>query len=120
MTSETRHDQMREEAQEFHMEHPEIWRLFVRFTFQLIERGFKHNSARAVFHRIRWETDQADVDGNTTFKINDHHSPFYARRFMKIYPDMEGFFRLRTQISKYADVSSLPALGPMDFPYDQT
>ena len=125
----TRHDEMREAAIRFHREHPEVWQLFVRFTFELIHRGFQHYSARAIFHRIRWETAEAGVDQEKEFKIGNNHSPFYARRFMAMYPQYapvfdedgkkveHGFFRTREQISKREVRWDLPELGPQDFPY---
>ena len=41
----------------FHENHPEVWDLFVQFSFQMINRGYKHYSANAIFERIRWEKD---------------------------------------------------------------
>ena len=32
-------------------ENPRVWELFVKFTFELIQRGFTHHSAYAVMHR---------------------------------------------------------------------
>jgi len=37
-----------------------------------------------VFERIRWETDQADVDGRSTFKLNNNYRAFFARWFMDL------------------------------------
>jgi len=73
---------------------PQIWELFQRFTFHMIRRGFSHYSARAVIHRVRWETATPLEDG-TQFKINNNWSPFYARKFHKTYPEHDGFFRNR-------------------------
>ena len=95
----TRLDELREQCQKYSDEHPLVWKLFVRFTFDRINRGFEHYSANAIFERIRWETDQAQVDPKKRFKICNNYRPFYARRFMKMYPQHEGFFRVRTQTS---------------------
>lgn len=112
----TRYEEMRRQCIRFHREHPKVWELFVQFTFELIDRGFKHYSAQhGVFARIRWETDQADVDGRSMFKLNNNYSPFYARRFMKMYPQHNGFFRVRKQTSKDELATGLPELGPSDF-----
>lgn len=124
----TRYEQMRQAAQQFHCDHPEVWDLFVRFTFELIHRGFEHYSARAVFHRIRWETAEARGVDSNEFKIGNNHSPFYARRFMRMYPEygpseddegnrIQGFFRIREQISKRKDAINGSELGPDDYPY---
>ena len=99
----TRHEQLKIACIEFHKAHPEVWQMFVRFTFDRISRGFKNYSVNAIFERIRWETDTVRND-DSQFKLNNNYRAFYARAFMKKYPEHEGFFRLREQISK-----SLPA-----------
>ena len=81
-------------AAELHVRNPVVWELFVKFTLELIARNFKHHSVRSVWHRIRWETPAGD-DGVIRFKLGDHHAKFYGRRFMKEYPEHEGFFRSR-------------------------
>jgi len=113
--SMTRYDQLRDECRRFHAKHPDIWDLFEQFTRQKIRQGFKNYSARGVFHRIRWETEKPKYKQGEEFKLNDHHSPFYARRFMRMYPDCAGFFRTRVQLSKATSPTSLPPLGPADF-----
>ena len=115
----TRYEEMREQCVAFHIAHPQVFALFDRFTREAIGRGFRNYSAKAVFERIRWETDQADVDGNSTFKMNNNYTSFYARAWMRLNPDHEGFYRLRSQISKNEPASDLPPLGPGDFPYEQ-
>lgn len=109
--SKTRLEEMREQCNRFHVEHPEVWDLFVRFTFEMINRGYKHYSAKGVFERIRWEKD-AGGDGVTQFKLGNNYTPFYSRRFMKMYPEYDGFFRLRQQTSEGRDATNLPELSP--------
>jgi hypothetical protein len=111
----TRNDELKEAVTRFHKEHPEVWDLFCRFTFMKINAGFKHYSARGIFHRIRWETDLPAYDKGNEFKLNDHHSPFYARRFMATYPEHEGFFRTREQISMQVSAVNMPELTPSYF-----
>ena len=110
----TRYDQMKERFEKFHNEHPEVWALFIDFTFDRIRLGFEHYSVDAITQRIRWETE---VGSNklADFKINDHYRAFYARLFMDTYPDYKGFFRLRPQKSKDRAASRLPELTPADF-----
>jgi hypothetical protein len=82
---------------------PLAWRLFQRFTLELIDRGFAHYSSDAVLHRVRWETAvSARVGG---FKVNNNLAPLYARMFHETYPAHDGFFRMR--VSKY-DVALPP------------
>ena len=111
----SRYDQMRARCRAFHDGHPEVWDLFVRFTFERIWRGFKNYSADAIFHRIRWEMAQPTYEKGKEFKLNDHYTAFYGRRFMRLYPEHDGFFRLRRQTSKDDDACSLPELTPQDF-----
>ncbi len=110
----TRYDELADSVRKFHKKHPMVWTLFQRYTFDRINRGFKHYSAYAIFERVRWETDQAQVDGDE-FKLNNNHRPFYARAFMKKYPEHEGFFRTRVQTSKEKTATGLPELKPSDF-----
>lgn len=78
---------------EFHIANPQVYALFERFTFEVIMRGFRHYSADAIIHRVRWETSITTTDNE--FKINDHHTAYYARRFHANHPEHDGFFRLR-------------------------
>ena len=84
----------KEKVNAFHRENPEVWQLFKRFTFEKIRQGFKHYSAMSIFERIRWETPAGD-DGKEQFKLNTNYRKAYALRFMKLYPEYEGFFRMR-------------------------
>ena len=111
--SETRLEEMRDQCEAFHRDHPKVWLLFRRFTGELIKRGFKHGSARAVWEHIRWETAEADTT-EAEFKLNNNHHPFYARAFMNAYPKHDGFFRTRVQISAEGDATKLSPLGPGD------
>lgn len=113
----TRRDELEDAARDFHASHPQVWRHFVKFTLEIIDRGFTHYSVNAIFERIRWETDQADDEGRSTFKLNNNHRPFYARWFMEAYPEHDGFFRLRQLTSEFEAAKDLPELGPEDFAY---
>lgn len=115
MQQGSRFDQMRDECQRFHVAHPEVWDEFVRLAFIAINRGHKSYGARALWGVMRWNSDMGDGDQDA-FRLNDHHSPFYARRFHRMYPDHDGFFQLREQKSKKDHASNLPPLGPKDFP----
>lgn len=109
---------MLDQFKKYDEQNPQFWVLFVRFTFDLINRGFKHNSATAVCQRIRWETSASDYEQGKSWKVNNTHMPFYARKFMAFYPMYRGFFRTREQISKGMDAVDLPPLTPEDFPYE--
>lgn len=93
-TAEPSSYELRRQAFErFHAENPHIYDLFCRFADELIQRGRQHYSARLICSRIVWHIDTTTTgDG---FKINDHHSPFYARLWLEEHPEHEGFFRTR-------------------------
>jgi hypothetical protein len=78
--------------------HPPAWKLFQRFTLELIERGFARHSSDAVLHRVRWETAITTDDGSC-FKVNNNVTPLYARRFHQTHPQHDGFFR--TRVSRF-------------------
>jgi hypothetical protein len=80
---------------QFDQDNPEIWALFVRFTFEKIGQGFTHYGARDMLHRIRWETEVVENGSASGFKINNIWSPWYARKFHRAYPQHAGFFRNR-------------------------
>jgi hypothetical protein len=94
----SRLDELKEQAQQFHKDHPEVWDNFVKFTFDRIQKGYKNYSVYSIMERIRWDMSIGG-DGLTEFKINNNIRPFYARRFMKLYPECSGFFRIREQKS---------------------
>ncbi len=113
----TRLQEMREQVTRFHEAHPEVWDLFVRFSLEMIDRGYEQYSAQSVIERIRWEKD-AGGDGTSAFKINNNYTAFYSRRFMRTYPEHEGFFRTRYQVSDDCDATELPELAPRDYEYE--
>lgn len=110
----SRHEEMREQVTAFHNKHPDVWDLFVKFTFEKINQGYSNYSVNAVFERIRWEMD-AGGDGATMFKLNNNYRAFYSRRFMKKYPRYDGFFRTRQQTSEAREATNMPELTPMDY-----
>jgi len=118
MDMEDRHEEMRQQVIEFTKDNPDVWRLFCDFTFDRINKGFKNYSANAIFERIRWEKDIGG-DGVAQFKLNNNYRAFYARAFMRKYPEHNGFFRIREQISKEEYASNLPELAPSDYEYLQ-
>ena len=95
----------------FDAKNPHIWRLFERFTFELIASGFKHHSAHAIIFRIRWETDVQTVGAGFAegrqLKISNGVFPFYSRKFARLHPEHKGFFRFR-----HSQADDLPTTQP--------
>lgn len=112
----TRKDEIDQKAAAFSKEHPNVSKMFIKFTLEAIARGFANYSTKAVFERIRWEADQADSDGRSTFKMNNNYTSWYARRFMELYPQHQGFFRTREQTSANQGATGMPELTPSDYP----
>jgi hypothetical protein len=96
---------------EFHAENPEVYRLFDRFTYDVIKRGLTHYSADAIMHRVRWFTtvETSDVEG---YKINNNWVAFYSRLWMRDHPEHEGFFETRVQKAVANGEDPTPELEP--------
>ena len=108
----TREDELREQVNSYHRQHPEVWDLFCAFTREVIRAGHKNYSAKAIFERIRWERDIGGKTGDA-FKLNNNYRAFYARRFMKKYPLHDGFFRTRKQTSETREATYMPEITPL-------
>ena len=78
---------------EYHQRNPQVYTAFKRFTFQAIGSKRQRFSSMAVIQRMRWESM---VSGDDDFKINNNYAPYYARLFMKDFPQYEGFFETRS------------------------
>jgi len=78
---------------EFHHKNPEVYELFKRFTFQVVNSGRHGYGARSLIERIRWHTNIETTDPD--FKINNNHAPHYARMFMLEFPKHDKFFTTR-------------------------
>ena len=87
----------KENFNEYHKNHPEIYSLFVKFTNMATQRK-KYYSAKAIFHRIRWETM---ISGEGDYKIDDGWISHYARKFMDDFPQHRGFFQTRDRKNSY-------------------
>lgn len=77
----------------FNDENPEVYELFTKFTFEAIKRGHKRLSAWMIANRIRWETTIVTV--NCEYKISNDYIALYSRKFMKDYPQYNGFFKIK-------------------------
>lgn len=95
----TRADQIYAKFVIFHLTNPKIWELFVKYTFDRIDRGFKNYGAGAIFERIRWDTDTPTASEDNLKLCNDYRA-YYARMFHAKYPQYDGFFRIRKRRSE--------------------
>ena len=51
----SRKEEMDEQAAAFSKQNPYVSVLFIKFTKEIISRGFKNYSVNAIFERIRWK-----------------------------------------------------------------
>ena len=87
------------EFKTFHQKNPEVYKMFVQFTLQAINRGHTKLSSEMVINRIRWETNVVTFS-HDPYKINNDYKPFYSRMFMAEHPKYNNFFQKR---GSYAD-----------------
>ena len=79
--------------EDYDSQNPHLWDYFLKYTLKIIALGYKRSSARHVIHIIRYETALAAKDD--IFKCSDHITPYYARKFMAMYPQHDGFFTIK-------------------------
>lgn len=80
--------------EEYDDANPQLWAAFRRYAKLARRKGFKHYSARGIFEIIRWHTG---VTCPGAFKINNNLQQYYALKLMRLYPEFEGFFRIRNK-----------------------
>ena len=99
---------MRAACNEFHLQHPDVWRLFVKFALEKAALGYDHFGVGSVFERLRWETSKGGEEPE--LKINNNFRAFYARRFNRMHPYLGGgeFFRTRIQVSESVPANESP------------
>ena len=79
---------------------PHIWTAFVKYAKQVAMRR-EYFSAKAIFHRMRWDTAIGEVDAE--YKLSDGWISHYARKFLEEYPEHDGFFRTVQRRVSYFD-----------------
>jgi hypothetical protein len=96
----TRADEMDEQAHAFVVDHPDVWRLFCRFAFDLVASGRPHGGAKAIWERIRWEyATSAHTARDVDHALNNNLVAPIARIFAATYPERASFFRFRERTS---------------------
>lgn len=68
---------------------PEVYRLFEKFTLQMIQRQPVRGSAWMVANRVRWETTMSHDE---EYKVTNDYIAMYARLFMARHPQYDGYF----------------------------
>jgi len=78
---------------EYDEQNPDIWECFVEKTKDAARKGYKKIGAHFILHILRWETGVRAK--GSPWKINHNHFPYYARKYMKEFPEDEGIFDIR-------------------------
>jgi len=84
---------IREGFNRFNKENPYIFQSFEEQAFKAINRGRKKISAKMIINWIRWNEFLHTTDQN--FRINDAYHAYYARYFVKKYPEHKDVFEFR-------------------------
>lgn len=110
---------------EFHAENPWVYTRMLEHCRALQDRGYAKYSARTLISVMRFEWDlkttgedvrfKGDVD-TSRVKLNNNHSPYYARMIMTKHPEFARFFDLREVDSGddgiYPDPPSVAVVAP--------
>ena len=75
-----------------------VWDAFLVEAQKVIRRGYAHYSARTIIHVMRHHS--AVSENGSEWKINNNHSPYFARLFDIIYPQHVGLWEYRTTTKK--------------------
>lgn len=84
---------IREGFDRFNKNNPHIYKAFEKQALSAISKGRKKLSAKLIINWIRWNEFLESSDKN--FKINDAFQSYYARHFVKNYPEHNAVFNFR-------------------------
>lgn len=87
-------DKWQAKFEEFDEANPHVYKLVVRYALEVLASGKKRIGINTIFERIRWYTD-IETNSFDSFKINQNFTPYYARKFMRDYPQYQGLFQTR-------------------------
>ncbi|MFM9424367.1 hypothetical protein RCH10_000795 [Variovorax sp. GrIS 2.14] len=71
-----------------------VYDAFEEEALHVVAKGFKHYSARTIIEALRHHSALQDV-GCGHWKLNDWHTPYFARLFALVNPANEGLFEFR-------------------------
>jgi hypothetical protein len=87
---------------EFHHANPQVYVRLKELCHELCQAGFQRYSTRTLICVLRFEWDlktggqEVIIAGEPRFvKLNNNHTPYYARMLIEEMPGMAGFFELR-------------------------
>ncbi len=88
---------------QFHRANPWVYDRLVEISKDLLAKGFGKYSMRTLIAVLRFEWDLKTSGQNVSIgsgqtvkvKLNNNHSPYYARMLMQQHPQFKGFFDMR-------------------------
>lgn len=89
----------------YHKQNPHIYARFCKLALEATQRR-NYFSAKVIFHVIRWYTP--DTDDQPVFKIDDGWISHYARKFMRDYPEHDGYFKTANRVGSYHEEDPPP------------
>jgi len=84
---------------DFHNSNPWVLEKLTSMAKDLKAVGVNKYSLRGFFHIVRHKYILKTKDASR-FMLNNNYSPYYARLIMRLNPELEGFFEIRTQKTK--------------------
>ena len=84
----------REKYETFRAGNPAVEQELLKLSRQLVRRGHKNYSINGLFEIIRWHRA---LETTGEYKLNNNYRAYYARDLMEEYPELDGFFRVRSQ-----------------------
>lgn len=92
-------DAIRQRWEEFHAEHPEIYRHLVLLARTRRRMG-RPCGIKALWERLRWDVEIGELEkGPDGYRLNNNYTALYAREIMAREPDLRGFFETRQRKS---------------------
>lgn len=86
-----------ESFKEFHKSNPFVYDKLREMALQTKAAGHKRYSIRTLYHVMRWHAALETTDPE--FKLNNNHTPFYARLLMAREPELADFFTTRESVA---------------------
>lgn len=90
-------DRIEHAFNEFHAEHPEVYRQLVRLAREWRSHGHAKLGIATLFEKLRWEWHVSGLEDKDGFKLNNNYRALYARKIMADNPDLDGLFEIRTR-----------------------
>ena len=74
-------------------QNPKYWDEFVKRTNEFINDGYKRIGAKLIVEMIRW--DEVCRESKVAYNFSNDFHAYYARKFVKMYPQYKTLFELR-------------------------